>query len=115
LSHEAIERDVDFPDLEELAGDVCASVDLHVIRSSGLAGAEQGVLDPFGDEDVGRAASLDDRLGRPVGDHEDRGADHCPPSWRSPMRGPTVVDPGIGCKAHSGGSSPRRSAAIRAK
>jgi hypothetical protein len=43
------------------------------------------------------------------------GADHCPPSRRSPMRGPTVVDPGIGCKAHSGGFSPRRSAAIRAK
>ena len=37
------------------------------------------------------------------------------PGSRSPIRGPTVVTSGIGCRAHSGGLVPWRSAAMRAK
>ena len=32
--------------LQVLAGDFCSAVDLHVLRSGGLLGADQGVVDP---------------------------------------------------------------------
>jgi hypothetical protein len=62
------------PGLEVLASDVSASVDLHVLRSGSLASPAEGVIDTRADEDVRGAAPRDDRLGRPTGHHEDRGA-----------------------------------------
>jgi hypothetical protein len=63
---------VDKPDVEELAIYVGAADDHHVPFAGRLPSLGHGGLDPLGDEDVARAALLDDRFRGPVGDDEAR-------------------------------------------
>jgi len=53
---------VDEPGVEELAIDVGAALDHHVLCPGGRLGLGQGGFDSLGEEDVGRAALLDDRF-----------------------------------------------------